>query len=90
MHRGEQGNSFVHGILLTTEIKDVAVGFCVIEYAVRYYVLHEMPYENDGTITWELLTERFNSDLANILGNLVNRTISMSNKYFGGVVYESK
>ena len=54
--------------------------------AVRYYVLHEMPYENDGTITWELLTERFNSDLANILGNLVNRTISMSNKYFGGVV----
>jgi len=54
--------------------------------AVRYYVLHEMPYENDGTITWELFTERFNSDLANILGNLVNRTISMSNKYFGGVV----
>ncbi len=54
--------------------------------AVRYYVLHEMPYENDGTITWELVTERFNSDLANVLGNLVNRTISMSNKYFGGVV----
>ncbi|MCR5256292.1 MAG: methionine--tRNA ligase [Acetatifactor sp.] len=54
--------------------------------AVRYYVLHEMPYENDGTITWELMTERFNSDLANILGNLVNRTISMTNKYFGGVV----
>ena len=54
--------------------------------AVRYYVLHEMPYENDGTITWELMVERFNSDLANILGNLVNRTISMSNKYFGGVV----
>jgi methionyl-tRNA synthetase len=53
---------------------------------VRYFVLHEMPYENDGTITWELMTERFNSDLANILGNLVNRTISMSNKYFGGVV----
>ncbi len=54
--------------------------------AVRYYVLHEMPYENDGTITWELITERYNSDLANVLGNLVNRTISMSNKYFGGVV----
>lgn len=54
--------------------------------AVRYFVLHEMPYDNDGTITWELFVERFNSDLANILGNLVNRTISMSNKYFGGVV----
>ena len=54
--------------------------------AVRYFVLHEMPYENDGTITWDLVVERFNSDLANILGNLVNRTISMSNKYFGGVV----
>ncbi len=54
--------------------------------AVRYYVLHEMPYENDGTITWELVTERYNSDLANILGNLVSRTISMSNKYFDGVV----
>ena len=54
--------------------------------AVRYFVLHEMPFENDGVITWELLVERMNSDLANILGNLVNRTISMSNKYFGGVV----
>ena len=54
--------------------------------AVRYFVLHEMPYENDGTITWDLVVERFNSDLANILGNLVNRTISMSNKYFEGVV----
>lgn len=54
--------------------------------AVRYFVLHEMPYENDGTITWELMTERYNSDLANILGNLVNRTISMSNKYFDGFV----
>ena len=53
---------------------------------VRYYVLHEMPYENDGNITWELIAERTNSDLANTLGNLVNRTISMSNKYFGGVV----
>lgn len=54
--------------------------------AVRYFVLHEMPYENDGTITWELFVERFNSDLANVLGNLVNRTISMSNKYFGGTI----
>lgn len=56
--------------------------------AVRYFVLHEMPFENDGTISWELLVERINSDLANTLGNLVNRTISMSNKYFGGVVAE--
>ncbi len=54
--------------------------------AVRYYVLHEMPFENDGNATWELIAERTNSDLANTLGNLVNRTISMSNKYFGGVV----
>lgn len=54
--------------------------------AVRYFVLHEMPFDNDGVITWELVTERVNSDLANTLGNLVNRTISMSNKYFGGVV----
>ncbi len=54
--------------------------------AVRYFVLHEMPFENDGTISWELLVERINSDLANTLGNLVNRTISMSNKYFDGVV----
>ena len=54
--------------------------------AVRYFVLHEMPFENDGTISWELLVERINSDLANTLGNLVNRTVSMSNKYFGGVV----
>ena len=54
--------------------------------AVRYFVLHEMPFENDGVITWELLVERLNSDLANTLGNLVNRTISMSNKYFDGVV----
>ncbi|MEE1015943.1 MAG: methionine--tRNA ligase, partial [Lachnospiraceae bacterium] len=53
--------------------------------AVRYFVLHEMPFENDGVITWELMVERLNSDLANTLGNLVNRTISMSNKYFGGV-----
>lgn len=54
--------------------------------AVRYFVLHEMPFENDGTISWELMVERMNSDLANTLGNLVNRTIAMSNKYFGGVV----
>lgn len=54
--------------------------------AVRYFVLHEMPFENDGVISWELMIERMNSDLANTLGNLVNRTISMSNKYFGGVV----
>ncbi|MDE6312928.1 MAG: methionine--tRNA ligase [Lachnospiraceae bacterium] len=54
--------------------------------AVRYFVLHEIPFDNDGVITWELMTERINSDLANVLGNLVHRTISMSNKYFGGVV----
>ncbi|WP_405319435.1 methionine--tRNA ligase [Frisingicoccus sp.] len=54
--------------------------------AVRYFVLHEMPFDNDGSITWELMVERMNSDLANILGNLVNRTISMTNKYFGGIV----
>lgn len=54
--------------------------------AVRYFVLHEMPFDNDGVITWELMVERMNSDLANTLGNLVNRTISMSNKYFGGIV----
>ena len=54
--------------------------------ATRYFVLHEMPFENDGIITWDLVIERYNSDLANILGNLVNRTISMSNKYFDGVV----
>lgn len=54
--------------------------------AVRYFVLHEIPFDNDGSITWDLLVERINSDLANILGNLVNRTIAMSNKYFGGIV----
>ena len=58
--------------------------------AVRYFVLHEMPFENDGVITWDLLVERINSDLANTLGNLVNRTISMSNKYFDGVVTDTK
>ena len=58
--------------------------------AVRYFVLHEMPFDNDGVITWELLVERINSDLANTLGNLVNRTISMSNKYFEGVVRNTK
>jgi len=57
--------------------------------AVRYFVLHEMPFENDGMISWELMVERINSDLANTLGNLVNRTISMSNKYFGGVVKDT-
>lgn len=55
--------------------------------AVRYFVLHEMPFDNDGVISWELMVERLNSDLANVLGNLVNRTVSMSNKYFGGEVY---
>ncbi len=54
--------------------------------AVRYFLIHEMPFENDGSITWDLMTERTNADLANVLGNLVNRTISMSNKYFDGVV----
>ena len=58
--------------------------------AVRYFVLHEMPFENDGVITWELMIERLNSELANTLGNLVNRTISMSNKYFGGEVHNTK
>ena len=58
--------------------------------AVRYFVLHEMPFDNDGVISWELLVERINSELANTLGNLVNRTISMSNKYFGGVVNNAK
>ncbi len=56
--------------------------------AVRYFVLHEMPFDNDGVISWDLLVERMNSDLANILGNLVNRTIAMTNKYFGGEVYD--
>lgn len=56
--------------------------------AVRYFVLHEMPFDNDGVITWELMVERMNSDLANTLGNLVNRTVSMTNKYFGGTVMD--
>ena len=64
---------------------DTLVDFFGVD-AVRYFVLHEMPFENDGVISWEPMVERMNSDLANILGNLVNRTISMSNKYFGGVV----
>ena len=64
---------------------DTLVDFFGVD-AVRYFVLHEMPFENDGVISWELMIERMNSDLANILGNLVNRTISMSNKYFGGEV----
>ena len=64
---------------------DELVDFVGVD-AVRYFVLHEMPFDNDGVITWELMVERMNSELANTLGNLVNRTISMSNKYFGGVV----
>ncbi|NNJ29569.1 methionine--tRNA ligase [Lacrimispora defluvii] len=64
---------------------DTLVDFFGVD-AVRYFVLHEMPFDNDGIISWELMVERMNSDLANILGNLVNRTISMSNKYFDGVV----
>ncbi|RGX28830.1 methionine--tRNA ligase [Enterocloster asparagiformis] len=64
---------------------DTLVDFFGVD-AVRYFVLHEMPFDNDGVISWELMVERMNSDLANILGNLVNRMISMSNKYFGGVV----
>lgn len=64
---------------------DTLVDFFGVD-AVRYFVLHEMPFENDGVISWELMVERLNSDLANVLGNLVNRTVSMSNKYFGGVV----
>jgi methionyl-tRNA synthetase len=64
---------------------DTLVDFFGVD-AVRYFVLHEMPFDNDGVITWELMVERMNSDLANILGNLVNRTVSMTNKYFGGVV----
>ena len=64
---------------------DTLVDFFGVD-AVRYFVLHEMPFDNDGVISWELMVERMNSDLANVLGNLVNRTISMSNKYFGGEV----
>jgi methionyl-tRNA synthetase len=64
---------------------DTLVDFFGVD-AVRYFVLHEMPFENDGVISWDLMVERMNSDLANVLGNLVNRTISMSNKYFGGIV----
>ena len=64
---------------------DTLVDFFGVD-AVRYFVLHEMPFDNDGVISWELMVERLNSDLANILGNLVNRTISMSNKYFDGTV----
>ena len=63
---------------------DTLVDFFGVD-AVRYFVLHEMPFENDGVISWELMVERMNSDLANILGNLVNRTVSMTNKYFGGI-----
>ena len=68
---------------------DTLVDFFGVD-AVRYFVLHEMPFENDGVISWELMVERMNSDLANILGNLVNRTVSMSNKYFDGVVADTR
>ncbi len=68
---------------------DTLVDFFGVD-AVRYFVLHEMPFDNDGVISWELIVERLNSDLANVLGNLVNRTISMSNKYFGGTVKNTK
>ena len=68
---------------------DTLVDFFGVD-AVRYFVLHEMPFENDGVISWELMVERMNSDLANTLGNLVNRTISMTNKYFDGVVTDKK
>ncbi len=68
---------------------DTLVDFFGVD-AVRYFVLHEMPFDNDGIISWELMVERMNSDLANVLGNLVNRTISMSNKYFEGVVTDGK
>lgn len=67
---------------------DTLVDFFGVD-AIRYFVLHEMPFDNDGVISWELIVERINSDLANVLGNLVNRTISMTNKYFGGVVEDT-
>lgn len=68
---------------------DTLVDFFGVD-AVRYFVLHEMPYDNDGIISWELMVERYNSDLANVLGNLVSRTVSMSNKYFDGVLLNSE
>nr|WP_315049284.1 methionine--tRNA ligase [uncultured Lachnoanaerobaculum sp.] len=68
---------------------DTLVDFFGVD-AVRYFVLHEMPFDNDGVISWDLMVERFNSDLANVLGNLVSRTISMTNKYFGGVLTDAK
>ena len=68
---------------------DTLVDFFGVD-AVRYFVLHEMPFDNDGVISWELMVERFNSDLANVLGNLVSRTISMTNKYFDGVLTDTK
>jgi len=80
MNGGKMGKSRGNVIYV-----DDLVSFFGVD-AVRYYMLHEMPYENDGNATWELIAERVNSDLANTLGNLVNRTISMSNKYFGGQV----
>ncbi len=68
---------------------DTLVDFFGVD-GVRYFVLHEMPFENDGVISWELMVERFNSDLANVLGNLVSRTISMTNKYFDGIITNAK
>ncbi|AYA99821.1 methionine--tRNA ligase [Lachnoanaerobaculum umeaense] len=68
---------------------DTLVDFFGVD-AVRYFVLHEMPFDNDGVISWDLMVERFNSDLANVLGNLVSRTISMTNKYFGGILTDAK
>ena len=68
---------------------DTLVDFFGVD-AVRYFVLHEMPFDNDGVISWDLMVERFNSDLANVLGNLVSRTISMTNKYFDGVLTDAK
>ena len=82
-------NESIHGKMSKSKgnvlYADTLVDFFGVD-AVRYFVLHEMPFDNDGIISWELMVERVNSDLANILGNLVNRTVSMSNKYFGGVV----
>ena len=82
LHQGDGKMSKSKGNVLYA---DELVDFFGVD-AVRYFVLHEMPFENDGVISWELMVERLNSDLANTLGNLVNRTISMTNKYFGGTV----
>ena len=85
---------FGHPWLMSKSKGNVIYADDLVDYfgvdAVRYYVIHEMPFENDGNATWELIAERTNSDLANTLGNLVNRTVSMSNKYFGGAVSDKK